>query len=72
MHLFKPSWDCAEKVQAVLLHAGILGSLFSIGNEANNHRYCAVGHVPSAYELRWMNTNQTPHDIQARGQREPP
>lgn len=64
MDLFKPSWDCAEKVQAVLLHAGILGSLFPMANGANNPRYCAAGHVPSANELRWMNKN---HDIQARG-----
>lgn len=63
MDLFKPSWDCAEKVQAVLLHAGILGSLFPMANEANNPGYFAAGHVPSANALRWMNRN---HDIHGR------
>lgn len=54
MDLFKPSWDYAEKVQAVLLPAEILGSLFLKANEADNLRYCAVGcrHPPSANELR--------------------
>lgn len=55
MNLFKPSWDCAEKVQAVLLHAGILGIVFSMANEANNHIYCAAGHVLFANKLRWIN-----------------